>query len=64
MLVNGKKVEIDAPMALLDYLLREGFNPAHVVVERGREIITKERFGKVTLARDDEINILRFMGGG
>ena len=63
MLVNGKKVEY-AAITLLDYLEREGFSPAYVVVEKNREIITKERFGEVTLGEGDEINILRFMGGG
>jgi len=63
MRVNGKTVEYE-PLTLLEYLRREGYDPARVVVERGREIITKERFGEVALRPEDEINILRFMGGG
>jgi len=64
MLVNGKIIEIDSPVTLLDYLQQAGFNPAHVVVEKNMEIITRERFGEIILAQDDEINVLRFMGGG
>ena len=63
MIVNGKPVEYQ-PITLLDYLQQAGYEPSHVVVERGREIITCERFGETLLAQDDEINILRFMGGG
>ena len=63
MIVNGKTVEYEA-ITLLEYLRREGFDPSHVVVERGREIVTRERFGEVMLGEGDEINILRFMGGG
>jgi len=63
MTINGKKLEYE-PITLLSYLEREGYNPSRVVVEKGREIITRERFGEITLAPDDEINILRFMGGG
>ncbi len=63
MLVNGKKVEYES-ISLLQYLQQEGFNPAHVVVERGGEILTRERFASVMLADSDEINILHFMGGG
>jgi thiamine biosynthesis protein ThiS len=63
MRINGKLVEYE-PLTLLEYLEREGYNPAHVVVERNREIITRERFGEVALDPEDEINILRFMGGG
>jgi len=63
MIVNGKSAEYEA-ITLLEYLRREGYDPGHVVVERNMEIITKERFGDMMLSEDDEINILRFMGGG
>ena len=63
MKINGKQVEYEA-MTLLEYLRREGFREDCVVIERGGEIITKERFGDVALNAEDEINILQFMGGG
>ena len=63
MTVNGKQVAYE-PITLLEYLQREGYEPAHVVIERDMEIVTSERFGEVVLGEDDEINILRFMGGG
>ena len=63
MKVNGKEIMF-ASMTLLEYLLRQQYDPARVVVERNMEIITKERFEEVTLAEDDDINILQFMGGG
>jgi len=63
MTVNGKNVAYEG-ITLLEYLLREGYDPAHVVVERNMEIITRERFNQADLAEDDKINILRFMGGG
>jgi len=63
MRVNGKTVEF-APITLLEYLRREGFDPAHVVVELGRDIITRECLGAVALGPEDEINILTFLGGG
>ena len=63
MTINGKKLEHQS-ITLLAYLEREGYNPSHVVVERNMEIITRERFGEISLGEDDKINILRFMGGG
>jgi len=63
MTVNGKKIE-SQPITLLSYLEQEGYNLSHIVIEKNMEIITRERFGEITLAEDDEINILRFMGGG
>jgi len=70
MLINGKKVELDHPVTLLAYLHQAGFNTSCVVVEKknasadASEIITRERFAEILLERNDEINILRFMGGG
>ena len=63
MIVNGKQVEYQA-ISLLEYLRRHGYREDCVVIERGGEIITKERFGEIMLMPDDEINILQFMGGG
>jgi len=63
MKVNGKEIAF-APVTLLEYLLKQQYDPARVVVERNMEIITKERFGEIMLEEKDEINILQFMGGG
>ena len=63
MLVNGKKEEYET-CTLLEYLQQAGYNPSHVVIEKNLEIITRDRFGEIALGPDDEINILRFMGGG
>ena len=65
MLVNGNLKDMPEGEHLLDFLLREGYDPAYVVVERnGREIITRAYFERTVLAGDDEINIVQFMGGG
>jgi len=63
MKINGKQAPHEA-VTLLEYLRREGYREDCVVIERGGEIITKERFSEVTLQADDDINILQFMGGG
>lgn len=63
MRVNGKDTAFE-PQSLLEFLLRSGYQPDYVVVERGREIITKERFSETFLCENDELNILQFMGGG
>jgi len=63
MKVNGKEIAF-APATLLEYLLQQQYDPVRVVVERNMEIVTKERFGEIMLAEEDEINILQFMGGG
>ena len=60
---NGEAKEI-AGKNLLEYLIENGFNPEHLVVERNLEIIQKEQFGSVTIQDEDVIEVLRFVGGG
>jgi sulfur carrier protein len=61
--INGETKEI-AGKNLLEYLIENGFNPEHLVVERNLEIIQKEQFGSVTIQDEDVIEVLRFVGGG
>ncbi|MDR1463963.1 MAG: sulfur carrier protein ThiS [Oscillospiraceae bacterium] len=63
MKVNGE--HIDCPdMPVLDFLRAQGYVPGQVVVERNLEIILREDFAREWLREEDEVNILRFMGGG
>ena len=61
--INGEAKEI-AGKNLLEYLIGNGFNPEHLVVERNLEIIQKEQFESVTIQDEDVIEVLRFVGGG
>ena len=61
--INGEAKEIDGKN-LLEYLIENGFNPDHLVVERNLEIIQKEQLGSVTIQDEDVIEVLRFVGGG
>jgi len=63
MKINGKQVEYEA-ISLLEYLRKHDYRAGYVVIERSGEIITRERFGEIMLQKDDDINILQFMGGG
>ena len=46
------------------YLAAAGFDPANVVVERNEEILSKEQYDATTVADDDRIEIVCFVGGG
>ena len=61
--INGEDKDI-AGKNLLEYLKENGFNPEHLVVERNFEIIPRENLGNVTIQDNDEIEVLRFVGGG
>src|SRR3989454_3134134 len=62
--VNGKKVELDQPTSLLDYLERLGVNPRTVAVEHNGEIIPRTSFTRVTFRDGDTVEIVRMVGGG
>ncbi len=61
--INGEEKMI-AGKNLLEYLKEAGFEPERVVVERNFEIIPKDQLGNVTIQDEDEIEVLRFVGGG
>ena len=61
--INGKPEEA-AGMSILSYLEKAGYRPETVVVELNLEIIPRDRLGEVHLTDGDNVEILRFVGGG
>lgn len=64
MQVNGKPLDGFAGKTVAALLETQGFAPARVAVERNGEIVRRADFGAVTLADDDTIEIVHFVGGG
>jgi len=62
--VNGKKVELDQPTSLLEYLERLGVNARTVAVEHNGEIIPRTSYTHITLREGDRVEIVRMVGGG
>lgn len=62
--VNGNDVEIIEGMTLLQVLESRDISPDTVVVERNREIVPGDAYGKTVLSDGDHIEVLRFVGGG
>ncbi len=62
--VNGKRVELEGPTALLAYLEQLGVNPGAVAVEHNGEIIERASYEAVTLGDGDQVEIVRMVGGG
>lgn len=61
--INGEEKDFAGEL-LLDVLLKEGYEPARVVVERNLEIVPKDQLQHVVLQDEDVIEVLRFVGGG
>jgi sulfur carrier protein len=62
--VNGKKREIAEPTTLLAFLEAHNVNPRLIAVEYNGEIVKRERYGEVTLAEGDRLEIVHMVGGG
>jgi len=62
--VNGKKEMIDHGTSLLIFLKQKGVDPDTVVVEYNYEVVKKEEWDRIILKENDNLEVLRFVGGG
>ncbi len=62
--VNGKHVELDAPIPLTAYLEKLGVSPRAVAVEHNGAIIERDVYATTTLRDGDVVEIVRMVGGG
>jgi sulfur carrier protein len=62
--VNGRRVELDGPTALLAYLEKLGVSARAVAVEHNGEIIERSAYPDTKLDDGDVVEIVRMVGGG
>ncbi|MGZ6372846.1 MAG: sulfur carrier protein ThiS [Candidatus Limnocylindria bacterium] len=62
--VNGKRVELEGPTLLTDYLARLGADPRAVAVEHNGEIVERASYTALVLRDGDRVEIVRMVGGG
>jgi sulfur carrier protein len=62
--INGKKIELEHPTRLLDYLDQLGVNQRAVAIEHNGTIIERAAYDAVTLKEGDTVEIVRMVGGG
>ncbi len=63
--INGKTETFDQEtLRLTDYLSSKGVRPETVAVEINLNIIEKSRYAETFLKAGDEVEIVRFVGGG
>lgn len=63
-LVNGQEQEITPPVSISEYLMRKGYERTLVSVELNFHIIFREHWEKTLLQEGDNMEIIRFVGGG
>jgi thiamine biosynthesis protein ThiS len=62
--VNGKPRDAAGVGTIKEFLEANGVNPVLVAVEHNGEIIRRDRFGEVSLAEGDKLEIIHMVGGG
>ena len=62
--INGKPQTIDNAINLLNLVEQQGLIKERIVIEYNYEVIPKEKWPKVTLSENDNIEIVSFVGGG
>lgn len=62
--LNGEAHEIDAGTTIASLVDGLGLERGWVVVERNLTVPERERWEEVVLEPDDQVELVRFMGGG
>ena len=62
--INGEEREVVDGLSLTALLESLQIRPGRVVVERNRDIVPRDSFGRAMLAEGDVLEIVQFVGGG
>jgi thiamine biosynthesis protein ThiS len=62
--INGKETEVAEGQTVSALLAERGLDPDTVVVEHNMTILPKEDWPQLTLAAEDNVEIIAFVGGG
>lgn len=62
--LNGKPYVIDAPVSIAALAETLALKTSQVAVERNLEIVPRSAYGDTMLSEGDEVEIVRFIGGG
>lgn len=62
--VNGEEREFQAGLTVAELLQTLGINDRYMALERNRQVVPRQDYGKTVLAEGDEIEIIRLVGGG
>ena len=62
--INGKEEELFTETSLDSLVENKGLKREIIVIEHNLQIIAKENWSNILLAEGDNIEIVKFMGGG
>jgi thiamine biosynthesis protein ThiS len=62
--INGEEKDVADRLSIDALLEHLQIRPGRVVVERNRDIVSREAYGSTTLSEGDALEIVHFVGGG
>jgi len=62
--VNGEHRRVSGGSSIAELVRELGFDPARVAVERNLSVVPRSTLGEVRVEDGDELEIVRFVGGG
>ena len=62
--INGKEEKVEPATNLTALVEARGLRPERIVVEHNLQIVPREKWTEVTLAENDSLEIISFVGGG
>jgi sulfur carrier protein len=62
--VNGKEVQVQAPMTVEQLLDTVDVPPNYLAVEVNSEVVPREKYTEVTVRAGDDVEVVTLVGGG
>lgn len=62
--INGESKELSDVQTVAQLVSHLQLEPSQVAIERNRAIVPRATYGEAALSAGDEIEIVRFIGGG
>ncbi len=62
--LNGEAWDVRPDMDILSFLKKMKISPGSIVIEHNRKILDKDSLNSAVLKDGDELELIRFVGGG
>lgn len=63
--INGKQEQLGkSDISIMEFIVSKGLQPEQVVVEYNGSVLDSEQWKQTTMKENDQLEVLRFVGGG